>query len=58
LTYLLKTADSELRQWSDVDFVPTRVLSIVVEEGRAARAERARQLREQRRARQQRRKAA
>lgn len=52
LNYLLKTADYELRQWADVEFVPTRVLGPVMETGQARRHERATELREQRRARQ------
>jgi hypothetical protein len=52
LKYLLKTADYELRQWADVEFVPSRVLGPVMETGQARRHERATDLREQRRARQ------
>ena len=52
LKYLLKTADYELRQWADIEFVPTRVLGPVMETGQARRHERATELREQRRARQ------
>lgn len=50
LKYLMKTGDYEVRQWADVEFVPTHVLGPVVEEGQARRHERARELRERRRA--------